>query len=220
MKASLTTFQPSADGMNDHCRGVACVEASGVMSNYIPVLVMILLAATIALVLVGASAVLGPKKPSVYKSSAYECGMTPVGNARERFPIKFYLVAMLFIVFDVETIFLYPWAVTYHGLPHAVKVFEFGEMAIFVAILFVGYSYIIGKGALDWDESDTGKVGDVVTPIMREPRPALRYGNENSGPADLSQAVGAVRSPSYGAASQEEKIPAMERDMKPLKGVR
>ena len=190
------------------------------MSNYIPLLVMIVLAGTIAGVLVIASAVLGPKKPSTYKSSSYECGMTPVGSARERFPIKFYLVAMLFIVFDVETIFLYPWAVTYHTLPHAVKIFEFGEMAVFVAILFVGYSYIIGKGALDWDESDTGKVGDVVTPIMREPRPALRYGNENSGPADISHNTGAARSPSYGATSQEERIPETERDMKPLRGVR
>jgi len=190
------------------------------MSNYIPLLVMIILAATIAIGLVVASAILGPKKPSSYKSSSYECGMTPVGNARERFPIKFYLVAMLFIVFDVETIFLYPWAVTYHTLPYAVKVFEFGEMAVFVAILFVGYSYIIGKGALDWDESDTGKVGDVVTPRMREPRPALRYGNENSGPADISHTLGAARVPAYGATSQEEAIPVTERDMKPLRGVR
>lgn len=189
------------------------------MGNYIPILVMIVLATTIAGVLVIGSAILGPKKPSSYKSSAYECGMTPVGSARERFPIKFYLVAMLFIVFDVETIFLYPWAVTYHSLPHAVKIFEFVEMGVFVAILFVGYSYIIGKGALDWDESDSGKVGDIVTPIMREPRAALRYGNENSGPADISHTLGAVRVAGYGAASQEEAIPATERDMKPLRRV-
>jgi len=120
----------------------------------------------------------------------------------------------------VETIFLYPWAVTYHSLPHAVKIFEFAEMAVFVAILFVGYSYILGKGALDWDESDSGKVGDVITPIMREPRAALRYGNEDSGPADISHTLGAVRVPVYGATSQEEAIPPMERDMKPLKGTR
>jgi len=190
------------------------------MGNYIPLLVMIVLAATIAGVLVIGSAILGPKKPSSYKSSAYECGITPVGSARERFPIKFYLVAMLFIVFDVETIFLYPWAVTYHSLPHAVKIFEFAEMAVFVAILFVGYSYILGKGALDWDESDSGKVGDLITPIMREPRAALRYGNEDSGPADISRTAGAVRVPVYGATSQEEGIPTVERDMKPLKGTR
>lgn len=190
------------------------------MSNYIPVLVMILLAATVAVGLVVASAFLGPKKPSIYKSSSYECGMTPVGSARERFPIKFYLVAMLFIVFDVETIFLYPWAVTYHSLPHVVKIFEFGEMAVFVAILFVGYSYIIGKGALDWDESDTGKVGDVVTPVMREPRAALRYGNENSGPVAIAPPTGALRLPVYGSTSQEQAIPLVERDMKPLKGTR
>lgn len=181
------------------------------MSNYIPLLVMIILAATIAIGLVIGSAILGPKKPSGYKSAAYECGITPVGSARERFPIKFYLVAMLFIVFDVETIFLYPWAVTYHSLPYAAKVFEFGEMAVFVAILFVGYSYILGKGALDWDESESGKVGDVITPVMLEPRPALRYGNENSGPADISRAVSGVRMPTFGATSQEEKLPAPEK---------
>ncbi len=183
------------------------------MANYIPLLVMILLAATISVGLVVASAVVGPKKPSVYKSSSYECGMTPVGNARERFPIKFYLVAMLFIVFDVETIFLYPWAVTYHSLPHAVKVFEFIEMAVFVAILFVGYAYIIGKGALDWDESDSGKIGDVITPELLAPRPALRYGNEDSGPTELTTPRTASRIPVYGATSQEEVLPTSEREL-------
>src|SRR5580658_266890 len=106
------------------------------MSSYIPILVMIIVAAAVAGVMVIGSSFLGPKKPSAYKSSSYECGMTPVGTARERFPIKFYLIAMLFIVFDIETIFLYPWAVTYHGLPYATKIFEFVEMAVFVAILF------------------------------------------------------------------------------------
>ncbi len=174
------------------------------MGNYLPLLVIIIVAAVFAGGMVTASAVLGPKKPSAYKSAPYECGMTPVGNARERFPIKFYLIAMLFIVFDIETIFLYPWAVTYRGLPHAAKVFEFSEMAIFVGILFVGYFYILGKGALDWDESDAARAVDIMTPEVRAPRAAIRYGNEDSGPVSLDGVPMGIRTPSYGASSQEE----------------
>ena len=186
------------------------------MNSYIPLFVMIALAALVSVGMVGASHFLGPKKPSEYKSTSYECGMTPVGSARERFPIKFYLIAMLFIVFDIETIFLYPWAVTYSKLPYALKVFEFGEMAVFVAILFIGYFYILGKGALDWDESEQVRSGDRITAEMAAPRPALRYGNENSGPVSLENTRAGVQLPSYGASSQEQGIqpatPAQERE--------
>jgi NADH-quinone oxidoreductase subunit A len=181
------------------------------VASYIPLLVMIIVATVVAVGMVTASAFLGPKKPSDPKSSSYECGMTPVGNARERFPIKFYLIAMLFIIFDIETIFLYPWAVTYHGLPYTVKVFEFVEMGIFVAILFVGYFYILGKGALDWDESEQSKAADVLSPEVLAPRVPLRYGNENSGPVDLDNVPSGVRTPSYGASSQEEMITTSAR---------
>lgn len=174
------------------------------LSAYIPILIMIAVAAVVAGGMVGGSMLLGPRKPTPYKSTAYECGVTPVGSARERFPIKFYLVAMLFIVFDIETIFLYPWAVTFHGLPHALKLFEFAEMAVFVVILFVGYFYILGKGALDWDESDAARAADVITPEVRAPRPRLRYGNEASGPVELEGVPTGPRAPMYGAASQEE----------------
>jgi NADH-quinone oxidoreductase subunit A len=174
------------------------------LSGYIPVVIMIGVATAIALVMVGMSFVLGPKKPSAYKEMPYECGMSPVGSARERFPIKFYLVAMIFIVFDIETVFLYPWAVTYSGLPHATKLFYFGEMAVFVAILFIGYFYILGKGALDWDESDLAQGADRLTPEILSERPAIRFGNEHSGPIDISRASAAKGAPVYGASSQEE----------------
>ncbi len=174
------------------------------MNAYIPLLVMIILSAVLAGGMVTGSAFLGPKKPSGYKSSSYECGMSPVGTARERFPIKFYLIAMLFIVFDIETIFLYPWAVTYNSLPYALKIFEFAEMIIFVVILFVGYFYIIGKGALDWDESESSRTADRHDPAVKAPRPALRYGNENSGPVDLTHVHSVHGLPSYGASSQEQ----------------
>jgi NADH-quinone oxidoreductase subunit A len=80
----------------------------------------------------------------------YECGITPVGNARERFSVKFYLVGMLFIVFDIEAIFLYPWAVVYREL----KMFGFVEMLIFIVLILSGFYYIWKKGALDWSGSD------------------------------------------------------------------
>src|SRR5262252_8761095 len=103
-------------------------------SSYIPLLAMLLVTTALACGMVAASALLGPRKPSAVKSTPYECGMTPIGSARERFPIKFYLIAMLFIVFDIETIFLWPWVAIYRGLEYSLKVFTFVEMAVFVAI--------------------------------------------------------------------------------------
>ena len=173
------------------------------MGGYIPIAVMVAIAAVIALAMVGGSIFLGPNKPNATKSTAYECGMTPVGNARERFPIKFYLIAMLFIVFDIETIFLYPWAVAYHGLDHDLKVFNLIEMGVFVVILFAGYFYILGKRALDWDESDQARNADVLAPGVLSPRAAIRFGNEKSGPVDAAKTPLGPRYPVYGASSQE-----------------
>jgi NADH-quinone oxidoreductase subunit A len=94
-----------------------------------------------------ASHFLGKRVYDRAKLMPYECGVTPVGTARERFHTRFYLVAMLFIVFDIETVFLYPWAIVFKQL----RVFGLIEMAVFVAILLVGFVYIWGKGALEWD---------------------------------------------------------------------
>jgi len=156
------------------------------LGNYIPILVMMIVAAVIAVGMVAASFLLGPKKPTRYKQSPYECGMTPVGSARERFPIKFYLIAMLFIIFDIETIFLYPWAVLFQGTDadRASKIFLIAEMGLFVAILFVGYFYILYKGAFDWDEGQTEKAEQPDRKIFA-PRPPIRFGNEDSGPVRL-----------------------------------
>lgn len=174
------------------------------LNSYLPIVALIGIAAVIAFAMVGGSFFLGPKKPGAIKSSPYECGMTPVGSARERFPIKFYLIAMLFIIFDIETIFLYPWAVNYGRLGHSLKVFNFIEMAVFVLILFVGYFYIRGKGALDWDESDQAKNRDVMTDAVRARRAAITFGNESSGPTDITKTPIGPRYPGYGASSQEE----------------
>jgi NADH-quinone oxidoreductase subunit A len=124
---------------------------NALLNSYIPVLVMVVGAIAIALILVGLSALLGPRRPSPAKDAPYECGVTPIGSARERFPIKFYLTAMLFILFDIETVFLYPWAVTYKT-SGGLMLFNLLEMAIFVVVLFVGYIYVWRRGGLEWEE--------------------------------------------------------------------
>jgi NADH-quinone oxidoreductase subunit A len=181
------------------------------MANYIPILVLVIVSTVIALAMVTLSFFLGPKKPTIHKSTSYECGMTPVGNARERFPVKFYLIAMLFIIFDIETIFLYPWAVTYRAQEYSMKVFFLAEMAVFVAILFFGYFYILGKGALDWDESERAGQGDIITPEIKAARRPIRFGNESSGEVDMTKMPRGERVPVYGASSQEEELIAPGR---------
>ncbi|HXE14789.1 MAG TPA: NADH-quinone oxidoreductase subunit A [Bryobacteraceae bacterium] len=118
--------------------------------TYFPVLVQVLIALAVAGGMIGASAFIGHKVHDRIKDSPYESGMTPVGSARERFSVKFYLVAMLFILFDIEAIFLYPWAVVYREL----KLFAFAEMVVFIAMVLCGYFYIWKKGVLDWSKED------------------------------------------------------------------
>ncbi len=122
------------------------------IGDYVPLLILLVVAALLAAALVGMSWILGPKKPSAAKLAPYECGVEPIGSARERFPVKFYLIAMLFIIFDIETVFLYPWAVMFtKWAEHSMQVFAFMEMIVFIAILFVGYVYVWKKGAFEWE---------------------------------------------------------------------
>ena len=113
---------------------------------YFPVVVQIVIAIAVAAGLIGASTLLGKRGHSPLKDTPYESGMAPVGSARERFSVKFYLVGMIFILFDIEAVFLYPWVVVFREL----KLFALGEMFIFVALVLVGYFYVWKKGALDW----------------------------------------------------------------------
>ena len=113
---------------------------------YFPVLVQIVIAAGIAAALISISILLGKRARSPLKDTPYESGMAPVGSARERFSVKFYLVGMIFILFDIEAVFLYPWAVVYRQL----KLFGFFEMAIFIVLILIGFFYVWKKGALDW----------------------------------------------------------------------
>jgi NADH-quinone oxidoreductase subunit A len=119
------------------------------LSPYIPILGLFALAAAFALFSVAAGPFTGPRRYNKAKLDAYECGIepTPQPIGGGRFPIKFYLTAMLFIVFDIEIIFLYPWAVSFNAL----RVFGFVEMVVFIATVFVAYAYVWRRGGLDWD---------------------------------------------------------------------
>jgi NADH-quinone oxidoreductase subunit A len=117
------------------------------LDSYLPILVLIAVAFAFAAGSVVFSRLVGQKKPTAVKLAPYECGMPPVGSARERFSVKFYIVAMLFIVFDIEAVFLYPWAVEFKRL----GLFGFVEMGVFIVILLVGYIYVWKKGALEWE---------------------------------------------------------------------
>jgi NADH-quinone oxidoreductase subunit A len=114
--------------------------------SWFPVLIQILIALAVAGAMIGLSALLGRRVKDAVKSSPYESGMQPVGNARGRYSVKFYLVAMVFILFDIEAIFLYPWAVVFRQL----KLFTFFEMLLFIALVLCGFYYIWKKGVLDW----------------------------------------------------------------------
>ena len=141
-------------------------------ARYLPLLIHFILAGALASALVLLSWIIGYRRPTRAKLSPYECGMTPIGDARERFSVKFYMVAMLFILFDVEAVFLYPWAIILKDLKRMGQAaFGISEMFVYIGIVLVGFWYIWKKGALDW--------GLTVT---QAPRPrAARTGI--SGPA-------------------------------------
>ena len=120
---------------------------------YFPVLVQALVAMALAAGLLGVSFLLGRRVRNRIKDMPYESGIVPTGDARQRFSVKFYLVAMLFILFDIEAIFLYPWVVVFREL----KMFAFVEMLVFVVLILSGFFYIWKKGALDWAEPDRSK---------------------------------------------------------------
>jgi NADH-quinone oxidoreductase subunit A len=121
---------------------------------YLPVLMQLLVATGIGMGMIVLSAILGHRKFSRVKMQAYECGITPTGDARHRFSVKFYLVAMLFILFDVEAIFLIPWAVVYKDLLKAYGMFGLWEMLVYIGIVLVGFIYIWKKGVLDWNREE------------------------------------------------------------------
>jgi NADH-quinone oxidoreductase subunit A len=118
----------------------------GALPSYVPILILGVVAIGFGLFTLGLSWLLGRPRPNAQKNSSYECGVPPIGTARERFPIKFFLVCMIFILLDVDAAFLYPWALIFRKL----GVFGFVEMAVFIGLLGGGFVYAWKVGALDW----------------------------------------------------------------------
>jgi NADH-quinone oxidoreductase subunit A len=146
------------------------------MNDYLPIFCMLVLATAFAGLSFVASGLFAPKKPTVAKEAPYECGIVPTREPAERFPVRFYLVAMIFIIFDIEIIFLYPWAVIFRSL----GAFGLWEMLIFALAVFVSFVYLIGNGALNWGPvrrisrvTDTGRTTEsTVRRVGSEGRPA------------------------------------------------
>jgi NADH-quinone oxidoreductase subunit A len=121
------------------------------MKDYLPILIVFIFVLGFAVTNIVLSHVIGRRKDTRAKLMPYECGMDPVGSAHQRFSVKFYLVAMLFILFDIEAIFLLPWAVVFRSLITTLsRSFVFIEMMAFIAVLFVGYVYVWKKGLFEW----------------------------------------------------------------------
>lgn len=117
------------------------------MNQYIPVLIFLVIAAATAVGMIVATTLIGPKKSFPEKMEVFECGESPIVSPKLRFSVKFYLVALFFVIFDIEAVFVYPWAVLFKDL----GMFGFIEMMVFLAILSVGLLYVWRRGALEWD---------------------------------------------------------------------
>src|SRR5487761_723070 len=121
----------------------------GSLDSYLPIFLLIVLGVAFAGLSFVASRLLAPQRPTAAKEAPYECGIVPTHEPAQRFPVRFYLVAMIFIIFDIEIIFLYPWAVIFRQL----RTFGLVEVVVFAAIVFVSFVYLVGNGALSWGPS-------------------------------------------------------------------
>lgn len=124
-------------------------------SDYVGILLLVLVATILCGAMVTLSWVLGPKKVTPYKASPYECGVQPFGDAKERIPIKFYLVAIVFIMFDIEVVFLWPWMTVFKDSDPAFLASSFVAVMIYMATFVLGYAYVIRVNAIDWDEAQS-----------------------------------------------------------------
>jgi NADH-quinone oxidoreductase subunit A len=144
------------------------------MSQYLPILVLALLAIVFVIVSRIASGLLNPSRPNPAKNGPYECGIVPSREPPERFPVRFYLVAIIFIVFDIEIIFLFPYATVFREL----GAFGIGAVLLFAAAVFESFVYLIGNGALDWGPAKRGRVREVVDPARTSETTIRRVGLE------------------------------------------
>jgi NADH-quinone oxidoreductase subunit A len=157
------------------------------MDQYLPIVAMLVLATAFAALSFAASGLLGPTKSTAAKSAPYECGIVPTRDPAQRFPVRFYLVAMIFIIFDIEIVFIYPWAVIYRQL----DTFGLAEMVVFAVAVFVSFLYLISNGALDWGPPPrlAGRLGAAAirtssSTIRRVPRPGAVGTESEAGESD------------------------------------
>ncbi|MCU0269675.1 MAG: NADH-quinone oxidoreductase subunit A [Acidimicrobiales bacterium] len=155
------------------------------MDQYLPILLMLVLAVAFAGISIVVSRVLAPRLSTVAKESPYECGITDAKEAPERFPVTFFLVAMIFIVFDIEVIFLVPWSLVLEELGP----FGIGAILIFAAAVFESFVYLIGNGALDWGPVKRVRPGPVVSPSRTAASTVRRVGLEGRGAAAREEAA-------------------------------
>jgi len=163
-----------------------------VLADYLPILILFGLATLFAVASVYVASKMGPHRPTAAKMTPYECGITPERLPNERFPVKFYLIAMLFIIFDVEVVFFYPWAVIFREL----GLFGLVEMAVFVGLLFVAYVYIWKRGGLDWEDGGVSLRHEIGRRMIER---AMLFGPGERGvgavPAHPATAAPAVAEP-------------------------
>jgi NADH-quinone oxidoreductase subunit A len=144
------------------------------MGQYLPIFALLVLAVAFGALSRVASRLLAPRRPTAAKSSPYECGITTSIEPPERFPVRFFLVAMIFIVFDIEIIFFVPWAVVFREL----GAFGFGVILVFAFAVFESFVYLIGNGALDWGPLRRGRSGPIVDPARTSSSTIRRVGLE------------------------------------------
>ena len=155
------------------------------MSQYLPIFAMLVLAVIFAGVSRLASNLLAPRRPSVAKAAPYECGIVPSREPPQRFPVKFFLVAMIFIVFDIEIIFLFPYATVFRELGG----FGIGAIVIFSAAVFESCVYLISKGALDWGPIKRMQRSEIVSPARTTTSTVRRVGLEGREPVGAEEAA-------------------------------
>lgn len=157
------------------------------MVQYLPILLLLVLVALFAGGSVAASRALGPKRPTAAKQGPYESGIAPRFSPAARFPVRFYLVAMIFIIFDIEVIFLYPWAVMFGPL----STFGLAEMAAFAVVVFIAFAYLVSNGALDWGprqrrggRAPVSLARSTTATVRRVPRPVELVSGVGPRPVD------------------------------------
>ena len=155
------------------------------MSQYLPIFFMLVLALVFAGVSRVVSQLMAPRSPSVPKAAPYECGIVPSKEPPERFPVKFFLVAMIFIVFDIEIVFMFPFATVFRELGG----FGIGAIVIFSAAVFESFVYLISKGALDWGPIKRMERSDIVSPARTVATTIRRVGLEGREPATADEAA-------------------------------